>query len=135
MAPSRRVDMIGCKAPIEQARRGQDASGQRNADSTSWPRNNPMCSSEQAAHFLVRYCSPVPNKPVNPEWRRTAEEADAVFKARQALVDAFAEQRKRSEAAWNAASARMRMAWVPGRDADRRVTTTKHQPERRVADV
>ena len=97
--------------------------------------NNSVCYSEQPTHFLVGYCSPVPNKPVNPEWRRTAEEAEAVFKARQALVDAFAEQRKRSEAAWNAATARMRMAWIPGRDADRRVTTTKHQPERRVADV
>jgi hypothetical protein len=78
-----------------------------------------LFNSEQAAHFLVGYCSPVPNKPVNPEWRRTPEEAEAVFRARQALVDAFAEPRKRSEAAWNAAGVRMRMAWVRGRDAAR----------------
>ncbi len=90
-----------------------------------------MCCSGQAAHFLVGYCSPVANKPVNPEWRRTPEEADAVFRAKQALVDAFAEQRRRSEAAWNTATARMRMVWVAGRDVDRRMTATKYEPERR----
>lgn len=62
---------------------------------------------------------------------RTKERDTESVKGKHALSDALDAHRTRTEAAWNAATARMRSAWVPGRDADRRVRVTKHEPERR----
>ena len=74
----------------------------------------------------------MPKERITAAWRRTAEQAEAErIQGKQALFDALAEQRKRSEAAWDAATAKMRVAWVPGRDADRRVAAKQHEPERR----
>ena len=74
-----------------------------------------------------------PSNAVPRQWGRTAEKADAEStKGKPGLTDALAEQlRQRSEGAWNAATAKMRTAWVAGRDANRRVTAMKHEPERR----
>jgi hypothetical protein len=49
----------------------------------------------------------------------------------QILSDALDAQRNRAEDLRNAATSEMRSSWVAGRDADRRVTATKHEPERR----
>ena len=43
----------------------------------------------------------------------------------------LAHQRYQAEAARNAATAEIRVAWVAGRDRDRRISATTHQPERR----
>jgi hypothetical protein len=53
------------------------------------------------------------------------------MKRKQMLSDALPEQRRWSEAAWNGAIAKMRTEWIAGRDADRRSTVVKHEPDRR----
>ena len=42
-----------------------------------------------------------------------------------------AQRRYQAEAACNAATAEIRVGWVAGRDRDRRISATTHQPERR----
>jgi hypothetical protein len=77
----------------------------------------------------------VPTKPRGDELEKRLDAADnasrKLTKRMHGLSEALAAQRKRTEANWDAATAKMRAAWVPGRDADRRVTATKHEPERR----
>jgi hypothetical protein len=69
---------------------------------------------------------------VTAAWQRTVEQAEAERKVgKTALSDFLAEQRKRSEDEWEAATANMRAVWVQGLHADRRVTATTHHPERR----
>jgi hypothetical protein len=50
---------------------------------------------------------------------------------RQILSDALDAQPNRAEERWNAATSQMRTSWIAGRDAERRITATKHEPERR----
>ena len=84
------------------------------------------------ADGLIAIVDREPADAVAPDRCRRNEERDTEpIKGKQVLSDALDAQRKRTEAAWNAATARMRSAWVPGRDADRRVRFTKHEPERR----
>jgi hypothetical protein len=52
-------------------------------------------------------------------------------KGMQILSDALDAQRNRAEDRWNAATSQMRTSWIPGRDAERRITAMKHEPERR----
>jgi hypothetical protein len=48
------------------------------------------------------------------------------------LSDVLDAQRQRTEDAWFAATTEMQNdAWTAGRDKDRRITTQKHEPERR----
>jgi hypothetical protein len=48
------------------------------------------------------------------------------------LSDVLDAQRQRTEDAWFAATTAMQNdAWVAGRDKDRRVSTQRHEPERR----
>jgi hypothetical protein len=50
----------------------------------------------------------------------------------QVLSEMLDAQRKRTEDAWHAVTAEMRNdAWRAGRDKDRRISTNKHEPERR----
>ena len=59
----------------------------------------------------------MPNDPATPEWWRTAHKTHAErIKEKQSLADALAEQRQRSEDAWDTATAKMRLAWIAGRD-------------------
>ena len=65
-----------------------------------------------------------------PERRRTAEKPNGEpIKGQQMLSDVLAEQRKRTEDAWFAATTEMQNdAWTAGRDKDRRVRTDNHGP-------
>ena len=80
----------------------------------------------------------MPKERITAAWRRTAEQADAErIQGKQALSDALAEQRKRSEAAWDAATAKMRVAWCrvetrtvasPQRSTNLNVATAELRP-------
>ena len=53
------------------------------------------------------------------------------IKGMHVLSDALDADRTQSQAYWIAATARTGKAWVPGRDADRRMITGTRAPERR----
>jgi len=54
------------------------------------------------------------------------------IEGRQLLSEMLDAQRRRTENAWLAVTAEMRNdVWRAGRDKDRRVSTKKHEPERR----
>jgi hypothetical protein len=73
----------------------------------------------------------MPKEP-DPALPRTDEqEQTEQIKRKQELADVIAQQRQRREAAWQAATTKMRTAWTAGRDVDRRVLIRKHEPERR----
>jgi hypothetical protein len=76
----------------------------------------------------------MPNEPADDDIKKRAEAAKNLVAERtgmQVLSDALEAQRNRAEDLWNAATAHMQRSWVPGRDADRRVTAATHEPERR----
>jgi hypothetical protein len=54
------------------------------------------------------------------------------IKELQDLSDALDAERKRSQAYWTAATERTGTAWMPGRDADRRMIGGSRDPERRL---
>lgn len=63
---------------------------------------------------------------------RLTEKADVDrIKGMQVLSDALDAQRKQTEDTWIAATAEMHNAWRADRNEDRRVSTKKHEPERR----
>jgi len=53
------------------------------------------------------------------------------IKEMQVLTEALEAERKRSQAYWNTTTAKTGAAWVPGRDADRRMISGTRDPERR----
>lgn len=76
---------------------------------------------------LVAVVQRGPSNAVLSERRRTEAERS---RGMQMLSDALDAQRNRAEDLWNAAPLAI-ASWVQGRDADRRVMATTHEPERR----